>query len=139
VRRGRSGKLSARGACQLPRAARSTRTLGGRLRRRAVTQQEIDDLVQIITKGANAAPDVLARAENARRTTLARELRRYGEDRIASLVESLPSKRVESIYGQHFKFAYAGKHAYLSLCMAAVEEIEGNARPLARKRRKSAT
>jgi len=95
--------------------------------------------VQIVTRGANATPDVLARAENARRTTLARELRRYGEDRIASLVESLPPKRVKSIYGRHFKFASAGKHAYLSLCMAAVEEIEGNARPLARKRRKSVT
>ena len=106
---------------------------------RASKSQEIDDLVQLVTKGSKAPAAALRRIVEAQRTALAVELRRYGEDAIASKVESLPATRVESIYARGMKIAFAGTKVLAALCLAAVEEVEGSARSLARKRRRPAT
>ena len=139
MRRGRTEQFCARDAWCGPHAARSTRALGGRVRRRALRRQEIDDFIQVVTKAATTSPDVLEREAKAKRTSLASELRRYGEDGIASRVEALPPEVVDSIQRRAMTIAYSGKHFYLSMCLAAVEQVEGVARPLARRRRKSAT
>ena len=106
---------------------------------RALKPQELHDIVEIVTKGSIAAPATLARAAANRRAALVRELKRYGEDAVASSVEALPDDRVDSIHNKGMAIAFTGFHIPMSLCLAAVEEIEGASRPLVRKRRKSAT
>jgi hypothetical protein len=106
---------------------------------RATKPQEVDDFVQLVTKGSRAPAAALARIADSQRSALAAELRRYGEDAVASQVELLPNARLNSIYARGMRIAFKGTMILTALCLAAVEEVEGSARPLARKRRKPAT
>jgi hypothetical protein len=106
---------------------------------RALEPQELEDIVQFVTKGSKAPASALRRIVEAQRAALAAELRRYGEDAVALKVESLPAARVESIHTRGMRIAFTGTKILAALCLAAVEEVEGLARPLARKRRKPAT
>ena len=107
--------------------------------RRTLESQESSDVVEFVTKGADSSPAVLARALAAQRAMLASELRRYGEDEVALKVEKLPAAKIASIHNRGMAIAFTGLHIPMSLCLAAVEEVEGKSRPLAGKRRKSAT
>ncbi len=106
---------------------------------RALKPQEFDDVVQFVTKGSKAPTAALSRIAEAKRVALAAELRRYGEDVVASKVESLPAARVDAIHARGMRIAFTGMKVLAALCLAAVEEVEGSARPLARKRRRPAT
>jgi hypothetical protein len=52
-------------------------------------------------------------------------------------VETLPAATIDAIYARGMKIAFGGTVMLKSFCLAAVEEVEGAVRPLARKRRKS--
>jgi hypothetical protein len=106
---------------------------------RALDFQELDDVVQLVTKGSKAPASTLRRVAEAQRAALVAELRRYGEDAVALKIESLPASKVESIHARGMKIAFTGIMLLTALCLAAVEEVEGSSRPLARKRRKPAT
>ena len=106
---------------------------------RALEPQELDDVVQLVTKGSNAPASTLRRVAETQRAALVVELRRYGEDAVASKVESMSAARVGSIHARGMKIALTGTMLLTALCLAAVEEVEGLSRPLARKRRKPAT
>jgi hypothetical protein len=108
---------------------------------RALNPQEIHDVVEIITKGPKASVSTLVRIVETKRASLAAELRRYGEETVATKVESLPAASVDAIYAQGMKIAFTGTGTMLlkAFCLAAVEAVEGTARPLARKRRRAAT
>ena len=106
---------------------------------RALVPQGLDDVVQLVTKGSKAPTSTLRRVAEAQRAALVVELRRYGEDAVASKVESMPVGRMGSILARGMKIAFTGTMLLTALCLAAVEEVEGLSRPLARKRRKPAT
>lgn len=106
---------------------------------RVPNPQSFGDIVEVLTKGSHAGPEALARVANSRKAALVQELRRYGEDSVASKVEVLPNTKVDSIHRRGMTISLSGHPILLSLCLAAVEEIEGASRPLARRRRKSVT
>ena len=58
--------------------------------RRALKPQELHDVVQFITEGPNAPAASLARIVEAKRVSLAADLRRFGEEAVAIEVEALP-------------------------------------------------
>jgi len=73
------------------------------------------------------------------RNGLAAWLRSYGEDGVAAQVPKLSDSIMQRIF-QRAGVLYLERNAYMrALCLAAVEVIEGQDRPLARKRRKNAT
>lgn len=73
------------------------------------------------------------------RSGLAFELRSYGEDAVALAVEAAPDKTIWAISKRGGELMFSlGENIPRSLCLAAVELIEGKARPLARKRRRRA-
>ena len=106
---------------------------------RALKSQELNDVVQFITKGPNASAASLARIVEAKRSSLAADLRRFGEDAVAVKVESLTAVGIDSIHALGMKIAFAGTPLLKAFCLAAVQTVEGKARPLARKRRRAAT
>jgi len=106
---------------------------------RALKPQELHDVVKIVTKGPKASASTLARIVEAKRSSLAAALRRFGEDAVATKVESLPAATIDAIHAQGMKIAFAGTMLLKAFCLAAVEAVEGEARPLARKRRRAAT
>jgi len=106
---------------------------------RALKPQELDDLVQLVTRGSKAPAATLRRTVDAQRNSLAAELRRYGEESVASKVESLPDAQIQSVHARGMKIAFTGTKILTALCLAAVEEVEGLSRPLARKRRGPST
>jgi hypothetical protein len=107
--------------------------------RRALKPQELHDVVQFITKGPKAPAVSLARIVEAKRSSLAADLRRFGEEVVAAKVESLPAVDIDSIHALGMKIAYTGTPLLKAFCLAAVQTVEGKARPLARKRRRAAT
>jgi len=107
--------------------------------RRALKPQELHDVVQFITKGPKAPAGTLARIVEAKRASLAADLRRFGEDAVAVKVESLSAVEIDSIHARGMKVAFAGTPLLKAFCLAAVQTVEGKARPLARKRRRAAT
>ena len=107
--------------------------------RRMLKRSELSDVVHYVTNGPNSAPAVLARVTKAKRTALVGELRRYGEDAVATDVEALSDATIDSIHRHGMSIASTGIMIPLALCLAAIAEVEGVSRPLARKRRKSAT
>jgi hypothetical protein len=106
---------------------------------RALKPQELNDIVQFITKGPKAPAASLARIVEAKRSSLAVELRRFGEDAVAVKVESMPAADIDSIHALGMKIAFTGTPLLKAFCLAAVQTVEGESRPLARKRRRAAT
>jgi len=106
---------------------------------RALKSQELNDVVQLITKGPKAPAASLARIVEAKRNSLAADLRRFGEDAVAVKVESLPAVDIDSIHALGMKIAFTGTPPFKASCLAAVQIVEGKARPLARRRRRAAT
>jgi hypothetical protein len=107
--------------------------------RRALNPQELNDVVQFVTKGANAPAATVARIVEFKRASLVADLRRYGEDAVASTVQSLSAAKIDAIHAQGMKIAFTGTMLLKAFCLVAVEAVEGTARPLARKRRRPAT
>ena len=106
---------------------------------RALSRQEIHDVVEIATKGSKGSSASLARLADAKRASLAAELRRFGEEAVATKVESLSAAKIDAIHAQGMQIAFTGTMLLKACCLAAVEAVEGAARPLARKRRRAAT
>src|SRR6185437_2270091 len=92
-----------------PSGGRPTQPFGGTLRSNALDPTFLDAVVEFIGKGPAGAP-----AEAA--------------DEI-----------IWAIAQRATQLAFSGENIPRSLCLAAVEKIEGQTRPLARKRRKRAT
>ena len=107
--------------------------------RRALKPQELHDVVQIITKGPKAPAASRARIAEAKRSSLAADLRRFGEDAVAVKVASLPAVDIDAIHARGMEIAFTGTPLLKAFCLAAVQTVEGKARPLARKRRRAAT
>jgi hypothetical protein len=107
--------------------------------RRALKHQELHDVVQFITKGPRAPAPTRARIVEAKQASLAADLRRFGEDAVAIKVESLSAVEIDSVHARGMKIAFAGTPLLKAVCLAAVQTVEGKARPLARKRRRAAT
>jgi hypothetical protein len=78
-------------------------------------------------------------SSRAKQASLAADLRRFGEDAVAIKVESLSAVEIDSVHARGMKIAFAGTPLLKAVCLAAVQTVEGKARPLARKRRRAAT
>lgn len=95
-------------------------------------------VLEFISKGPQGAPAATAVVAASNRTTLAADLRSYGEDYVASALEAATDDTVLAIAQRAIQISFTGENIPRSLCLAAVETIEGQLRPLARKRRKRA-
>ena len=95
-------------------------------------------VLQFISKGPQGAPAATDVVAASNRTALAADLRSYGEDSVASALEAATDDTVLSIAQRGIQISFTGENIPRSLCLAAVETIEGRLRPLARKRRKRA-
>lgn len=95
-------------------------------------------LLEFISKGPQGAPADTAVVAASNRTALAADLRSYGEDSVASALEAATDDTVLSIAQRGIQISFTGENIPRSLCLAAVETIEGQFRPLARQRRKRA-
>jgi hypothetical protein len=95
--------------------------------------------MEFMSKGPVAAPAAAALVAASYRKAFAAELRRYGEDSVAAAVEASTDQTVLSIGPRGMQMAFSGENIPRALCLAAVEVIEGQPRPLARKRRKRVT
>ena len=107
--------------------------------RRALKPQELHDVVKFITKGPKAPAASLARIIEAKRVSLAADLRRFDEEAVAVKVEALSAADIDSIHARGMKIAFTGTPLLKAFCLAAVQTVEGRARPLARRRRRAAT
>jgi hypothetical protein len=99
----------------------------------------LNAVVELISKGPAGAPIETAVAAASNRKALVSELRSFGEDSVASAIEAAADEIIWAIGQRALQIAFSGEKIHRSLCLAAVEKIEGKARPLARKRRKRAT
>lgn len=95
-------------------------------------------VLEFMTKGPQAVPAATAVVATSNRKALAADLRSYGEDSVASALEAATDETVLSIAQRGIQISFVGENIPRSLCLAAVEIIEGQSRPLARKRRKRA-
>jgi hypothetical protein len=107
--------------------------------RPAIDPEDFREALEIMSKGVNAPPALLAKMAISHRKLLAGELRRYGEDSVASAIEAAADRAVLSVAPRGIQIAFSGGSIPRSLCLAAVEVIEGKSRPFARTRRKRAT
>jgi hypothetical protein len=110
------------------------------MKRGKLDPQVTSDLLAHLAKGpaASFAPDQALIGSN--RSGLALELRSYGEDAVALAVEAAPDQTIWAISKRGGELMFSsGENIPRSLCLAAVELIEGKARPLARKKRRRAT
>ena len=109
-------------------------------RRGAFDPQVLDDLMAHVAKGPAASTAPRPALLGSNRRGLALELRSYGEDALALAVEAASDETIWAISKRGGELMFSsGEKISRSLCLAAVELIEGNARPLARKRRRRAT
>lgn len=92
--------------------------------------------IELMTKGPEADPAAAALVASANRKALAAYLRSFGEDSVASAVEAASDRTVWFIGQRGIQISFSGENIPRSLCLAAVEVIEGRSRSLARKRRK---
>ena len=110
------------------------------MKRGTFDRQVLDDLMAHLAKGlaASTAPGPALLGSNRR--GLALQLRSYGEDAIALAVEAASDETIWAISRRGGELMFSsGENIPRALCLAAVELIEGNARPLARKRRRRTT
>jgi len=110
------------------------------MKRGELDPQVISDLLTQLAKGpaASTAPGPALLGSN--RSGLASELRSFGEDAVALAVEAASDQTIWAISKRGGQLMFSsGENIPRSLCLAAVELIEGKARPLARKRRRRAT
>ncbi|HEV2270574.1 MAG TPA: hypothetical protein VGR92_14050 [Steroidobacteraceae bacterium] len=98
----------------------------------------LDAVVELIGKGPAEAPAAAVIAATSNRKVLVSELRAFGEDSVASAIEVAADEFIWAIGQRAMQLAFSGESIPRSLCLAAVEKVEGQARPLARKRRKRA-
>ncbi len=101
--------------------------------------KELGAIVRLVTTGAALAPDAAADVLETNRKAIAAELRAFGEDAIASQIESATLEKIAEITKRGSAISLAGERIDRACCLAAVELVEGKPRPLARKRRKNAT
>jgi hypothetical protein len=123
----------------LPASGRSTQPSGGTLRNKVLDPTFLNAVVELISKGPVGAPVEAAVVAATNRTALVSELRSFGEDSVASAIEGAADEIIWAIGQRAMQIALSGESIPRSLCLSAVEKIEGQARPLARKRRKRAT
>jgi len=98
----------------------------------------LDAVAELIGKGPARAPAKRAVVAASNRKALVSELRSFGEDSVASAIEVAADELIWAIGQRATQLAFSGENVPRSLCLAAVERIEGQARPLARKRRQRA-
>jgi hypothetical protein len=109
------------------------------LKRTGIDSRSLDAVLHLITKGPVAAPAAAAVVASSNRKAIAADLLRFGEDDVASAVKAASDGTIWAISKRGGEIALSGENIPRSLCLAAVEIIEGNSRPLARRRRKRAT
>ena len=115
-------------------------TVRWQMKRGAFDQQVLNDLMAHVAKGPLALTLPGTALLDANRRGLLLQLLSYGEDAVASAVEKASDETIWSISKRGGQLMLSsGENIQRSLCLAAVELIEGNARPLARKRRRRAT
>jgi hypothetical protein len=117
---------------------RSTRPSGGASGSTMLDPTFLDAVVELIGKAPAGAPAKRAAVAASNRTALVSDLRSFGEDSVASAIEVAADESIWAIGQRAMQLAFSGENITRSLCLAAVERIEGQARPLARKRRKRA-
>ena len=100
---------------------------------------DIRHIADVITKGPKDSPAAAAHVHKSNRKALAIDLRAFGEDSVASAVEAVSPAKLSEIHARGMRIAFTGANISHSLCLAAVEVLEGKPRALARKRRKRAT
>ena len=107
--------------------------------RQVPTSDDIAEMVDIVLGPDGSGPKPAGIQATVTRSVLAAWLRSYGEDHVAAQVPNLPDSIMQKIF-QRGGDLYLARTAYMrALCLAAVEVIEGQVRPLARKKRKNAT
>lgn len=99
----------------------------------------LNAVVELVSKGPMGAPVEATVVTASNRKALVSELRSFGEDSVASAAEAASDEIIWTIGQRALQIAFSGESIPRSLCLAAVEKIEGQGRPLARKRRKRAT
>lgn len=99
----------------------------------------LNAVLELISKGPVGAPDEAAVVVASNRRAMVSELRSFGEDSVASAVEVAEDEIIWAIGQRAMQIALSRENIPRSLCLAAIENIEGRPRPLARKRRKRAT
>ena len=122
-----------------PSGGRPTQPFGGTLRSNALDPTFLDAVVEFIGKGPAGAPAEAAVVAASNRKMLVSELRSFGEDSVALAIEVAADEIIWAIAQRATQLAFSGENIPRSLCLAAVEKMEGQTRPLARKRRKRAT
>ena len=109
------------------------------MRRRETTPDDIREILKIVLSQDGPSPDSAKIMATATRQQLVIGLRAFGEDAVAARVSSLSDADMRKLY-QRAGSTYLTQNGYVrSLCLAAIEVVEGQSRPLARKRRKRAT
>lgn len=121
-----------------PSGGRSTQPPGGTLLKSILDPTFLDAVAELIGKGPAGAPAEAVVAAASNRRVIVSELRAFGEDSVASAIEVATDEFIWAIGQRAVQLAFSGESIPRSLCLAAVEKIEGKARPLARKRRKRA-
>jgi hypothetical protein len=107
--------------------------------RQVPTSNDIAEMLDIALSPDGSGPKPAGIQAAVTRNVLAAWLRSYGEDRVAVQVPKLSDSIMQKIF-QRGGVLYLERNAYMrALCLAAVEVIEGQVRPLALKRRKNAT
>lgn len=119
-----------------PTRGRSTQPLGSTLGDSVLDPTLLNAVVELISKGPTGAPVEAAVVAASNRKLLVSELRSFGEDSVASAIEAAADEIIWAIGQRAMQIAFSGENIPRSLCLAAVEKIAGQARPLARKRRK---
>jgi hypothetical protein len=107
--------------------------------RRLNTQEDIAEMLGVALRNSSVPGKPGAVLAVSTRKDLAVDLRSFGEDAVASEVLALSDAQFHDLYEiAGAKYLKEGG-IVRSLCLAAVELVEGRQRPLTRKRRKRAT
>lgn len=96
-------------------------------------------ITRLVANNQLASPNEDVEVQAWNREALATELLAYGEDTVASRISSATVDELNEIHKRGREIAFSGEEINLlrAQCLAAIKVLEGAARPLARKRRKS--
>ena len=100
---------------------------------------ELDELLKLTLASATASTGKGRHILSTTRTALVADLRAFDEDSVADAIPKLSDSELSRLFERAGVIDQRENSSSRSLCLAAVEIVEGKKRPLARKRKKSAS